>query len=815
MPEDASSPCFPHGLEAALCAHVEAAYYTASRSWTSQPAHPLDANPSRTEVLGNPRAWLTICLQSQHKPNISKVIAFLFGDEAIDAVEAVMRVAVGPAPTEGPDDKAAVPPPTAKVSLQLVFRQCCSNYATHGRVARGIVHAITRRLSLHNAARTKAILSLLDEPRRSKLVFLEPLRRLCALSAASGQPAAAAASEGAWHEALLQALELVSTSASPTCRFRPSVVSELLSEARHVAVDMGHVTNWGSTAAGGSSTTADGSTTADSSTTADGSTNSAQPLLNQVLPVHASLAHLLRTRLAPLLAAEDDAGATTTTPQYEWASAADYLPNPAVHWALLRTAEAARAQGENFKADQGAAALLAATRGDLGELACALGALLHGPVGSALLHGPVADGAVALAILQMLSPTGRRSVAMEDGDGRRGEHLHAGRRCVALEDEGAVLGARVAIERLGAPGWRVALDAALGAGVVADGGGGGNPATLCVPLRTSFDARSDEAAALSHWWPAVRLWVRQPGHSRYSGVLEGLLRRAARLHAQGGWLDSGGPRKRRMPGIISGGGGGSSSHAALELRAPLLPLHDARRLVDACALYLPAVLPLLRPSDALALLHAYALATARTPAAPGESTGPPEMAEIAISKPPEIAEIAISKLVDAASSWRRPPQGGAEPKRPPLQAGCALALLPLWYGRSAVPGALSEPTLDYSFAPLATLDGAGADLALCSHSSYLLAALYLPPAAPVARATLLLELAEQWAAEARWSCDVGAVAAARVRRVAAALANVRAALDAEAEALLREAGATKVAERLRGVGVHLFGAPLMTHDREH
>jgi hypothetical protein len=155
---------------------------------------------------------------------------------------------------------------------------------------------------------------------------------------------------------------------------------------------------------------------------------------------------------------------------------------------------------------------------------------------------------------------------------------------------------------------------------------------------------SDEAAALSHWWPAVRLWVRQPGHSRYSGVLEGLLRRAARMHAQGGWLDSGGPRKRRMPGIISGGGGGSSSHAALELRAPLLPLHDARRLVDACALYLPAVLPLLRPSDALALLHAYALATARTPAALGESTGPPE-----------IAEIAISKLVDAASSWRRPP----------------------------------------------------------------------------------------------------------------------------------------------------------------
>ena len=460
--------------------------------------------------------------------------------------------------------------------------------------------------------------------------------------------------------------------------------------------------------------------------------------------------------------------------------------------ALLRTAEAARAQRENFKADQGAAALLAATRGDLGELACALGALLHGPVGSALLHGPVADGAVALSILRLLSPTGRRSVA-------------------ALVDEGA----RVAIERLGAPGWRVALDAALGAGVVADGGGGGNPATLCVPLRTSFDARSDEAAALSHWWPAVRLWVRQPGHSRYSGVLEGLLRRAARLHAQGGWLDSGGPRKRRMPGIISGGGGGSSSHAALELRAPLLPLHDARRLVDACALYLPAVLPLLRPSDALALLHAYALATARTPAAPGESTGPPEMAEIAISKPPEIAEIAISKLVEAASSWRRPPQGGEEPKRPPLQAGCALALLPLWYGRSAVPGALSEPTLDYSFAPLATLDGAGADLALCSHSSYLLAALYLPPAAPVARATLLLELAEQWAAEARWSCDVGAVAAARVRRVAAALANVRAALDAEVEGLLRESGATKVAERLRGVGVHLFGAPLMTHDREH
>ena len=99
MPEDASSPCFPHGLEAALCSHVEAAYYTASRSWTSQPAHPLDANPNRTEVLGNPRAWLTICLQSQHKPNISKVIAFLFGDEAIDAVEAVMLVAVGPAPT--------------------------------------------------------------------------------------------------------------------------------------------------------------------------------------------------------------------------------------------------------------------------------------------------------------------------------------------------------------------------------------------------------------------------------------------------------------------------------------------------------------------------------------------------------------------------------------------------------------------------------------------------------------------------------------------------------------------------------------------
>jgi hypothetical protein len=248
-----------------------------------------------------------------------------------------------------------------------------------------------------------------------------------------------------------------------------------------------------------------------------------------------------------------------------------------------------------------------------------------------------------------------------------------------------------------------------------------------------------------------------------------------------------------MPGIISGGGGGSSSHAALELRAPLLPLHDARRLVDACALYLPAVLPLLRPSDALALLHAYALATARTPAAPGESTGPPE-----------IAEIALSKLVEATSSWRRPPQGGAEPKRPPLQAGCALALLPLWYGRSAVPGALSEPTLDHSFAPLATLDGAGADLALCSHSSYLLAALYLPPAAPVARATLLLELAEQWAAEARWSCDVGAVAAARVRRVAAALANVRAALDAEVEGLLRESGATKVSERLRGVGVHLF-----------
>jgi hypothetical protein len=266
--------------------------------------------------------------------------------------------------------------------------------------------------------------------------------------------------------------------------------------------------------------------------------------------------------------------------------------------------------------------------------------------------------------------------------------------------------------------------------------------------------------------------------------------------------------------IISGGGGGSSSHAALELRAPLLPLHDARSLVDACALYLPAVLPLLRPSDALALLHAYALATARIPAAPGESTGPPEMAEIAISKPPEIAEIAISKLVEAASSWRRPPQGGEEPKRPPLQAGCALALLPLWYGSSAVPGALSEPTLDYSFAPLATLDGAGADLALCSHSSYLLAALYLPPAAPVARATLLLELAEQWAAEARWSCDVGAVAAARVRRVAAALANVRAALDAEVEGLLRESGATKVAERLRGVGVHLFGAPLMTHDQK-
>jgi hypothetical protein len=74
----------------------------------------------------------------------------------------------------------------------------------------------------------------------------------------------------------------------------------------------------------------------------------------------------------------------------------------------------------------------------------------------------------------------------------------------------------------------------------------------------------------------------------------------------------------------------------------------------------------------------------------------------------------------------------------------------------------------------------------------------------VARATLLLELAEQWAAEARWSCDVGAVAAARVRRVAAALANVRAALDAEVEGLLRESGATKVSERLRGVGVHLF-----------
>ena len=763
---DVSPPSFPHGLEAALSAHVEA-YYTASRSWTSLPAHPLDAYPSRTEVLGHPRAWLTICLQSQHKPNISKVIAFLFGDEAIDAVEAVMRVAVGPAPTEGPDDKAAVPPPTAKVSMQLVFRQCCSNYATHGRVARGIVHAITRRLSLHNATRAKAVLSLLDEPRRSKLVFLEPLRRLCALLAASGKPAAAAASEGAWHEVLLQALELVSTSASPTCRFRPSVVSELLSEARHVAVDMGHVANQGSTAAAGSST-------------ADGSTNSTQPLLDQVLPVHASLAHLLRTRLAPLLAAEDDNGAPTTTPRYEWASVADYLPNPAVHWALLRTAEAARVQRENFKADPGAVDLLAATRGDLGELTCALGALLHGPVGCAQLHGPVADGAVALAILRLLSPTGRRSAA-------------------ALEDEGA----RVAIERLGAPGWRVALDAALGAGLVADGDGGGNPATLCVPLRTSFDARSDEVAALAHWWPAVRLWVRQPGyahshsqpgHTRYSSALEGLLRRAARVHAQGGWLASGGSRKRRMPDISSGGGGGgsssSSSYAALELRAPLLPLHDARRLVDACALYLPAVLPLLRPSDALALLHAYALATARTPAAPGESTAAPE--------------IAISKLVEAASAWRRPPQGGEEHKRPPLQAGCALALLPLWYGSSAVPGALSEPTLAGSCAPLAALDGGGADLALCSHSSCLLAALYLPPTAPVARATLLLELAEQWAAEARWSCDVGAVAAARVRRVAAALDNVRAALDAEAEGLLREAGATKVTERLRGVGVHLF-----------
>ena len=787
----ATTLAWPQELEDALERQPDTAYITASRAWNHLPSHPLEGNVKSPSQ--HPRAWLALCLQAPAKhTNVAKVFNVLCSSGDARELFPTLRAAI-----DHPQDPAASPSAltsgnvqTMPGNLKLLLRCCAKKAAeseTARRLAKCIVCALSRHLSLDQASKSEAVLKLLrfgltvdsGSGTRSGLLLLEPLRRLCVLMAGRDAEFGAvvhgdSGSHRTWPAALVQCAALVAdaqTSAREYCPLQASAVHELLSESRCYrgggGLDDGHAP------------------------------------CEEVgaRPIHSGLASWLRSVLAKHLRPPGE-GSGSDPGRYDWAPPGEYLASAASYYALRRAAHSAVgacagvADGgvEPCGADHEAAqALLTSTHGESGELLCACVALLGGRrergEGGAAADAALASSVRLLGLVLGSEGWGGDSGGRGGGAGEGGSSTHHGRIAPA--------GGSTSASGLASPTkteWAACLDAHVlllcchgGATAAAAGRGAIGLATqpaAASALHHPFPSAQLELLAARHWWPSIVAMLRRRD-SGYAPACDAWLRRAAqvrlrlaaamptrapstapsfarrkrprpaaRVHADG---RPGKSRDGVPPGIDDGRSEGllaarlQAAHRASSLQ---LPLSVARRALRSSHLYLPALLPLLSATDALTLLHGLAASKAV----------------------PQTAS-----LVAAASD--------AVPSTPVLSLA-ALSLLHLWYGEPWV-GSFRLPPDDP--APCEALELWGADLALCSHSPRLLEAFYLPrppqaqdvPAAELVqaaasaaaeRALLLQAMSHAWLERAR-QVEIGAGAAERRAALARLLGRLPSALE--------------------------------------
>ena len=724
-------------LEHALASSPATAFPNASRSWTHLPASPLDTSPDRSVILAYPRAWLTISLQVS-KPAAGGVLKVLISGGILDACLPVLRTALEPA-----SDGQPVPPPCLKVNVGLLLKYCVqqSGDGAHTRVARCIVCALTRRLSLDTARNAPVVKLVADglgaAKKRGGLVFLEPLRRLCLLAAARRAHAAPPAAD-VGPNALLQWIELIASAdtTAPDFRRLPSTIfDDLLPSAfaQRVPTDGPH------------------------------------------------LPSALRTRLAPLLTADGDTGGG----RYPWAPAPDaYLLSPPVHGALTRALHGSGALPPTAFIEHARDDVLRAASDDAGELLCACVALVHEalePAGS----GAGASGAGGSEAGGSGASGGQAAGGRLDARGHAVDAMNTDQRCDAADERAAAADERAAAadERAAAADeraaaatqllvavlaagalpratWRIALDELLRLSLererlLIDGGGIHPHALATERVRGSrllwevLPSEAAEAAAITHWWPAVCSELRQ--RRAHSPCLDALLRRAGRLVCAGMELHATArPTKRK------------------HLEPLAIRLEDAHALVDTSLLYLPACLPLLRgENEALTLVQSLALSS------------------INVNGASDPIPTNVTAALHAASTG-----GGAPPR-----AQCGLALLPLWYAPSERLDVFSAAAVRQS------LDVSAADLLISASSTELLRALYLPRADAASHATrleraeLLHSLCTEWME--RGACEIGPEASMRIDMIGS-LADTP--LPCALEAAIAEAEGNEEAEVCAALG---------------
>ena len=543
-----SSPTWPDGLEHALAASPSTAFPSASRSWANLPSSPLDA-PDRASVSAFPRAFLTISLQTS-KPNVGSVLKDLIASSALlDACLPVLRAALEPAA-----DGQPVPPPSRQTNVGLLLRYCVqqSGDGAHERVARCIICALSRRLSL-NPSLSAPVLKILGDglgaKKRSGLVCLEPLRRLCLLAAARGQHAAPLSTSEP--DALFRCIELVASADTAAPEYRPlppGVLAELVPSAlgKHAASDP------------------------------------------------AALPSVLQSKLAPLLtAAESPRGGG-----YPWAAPPDtYLVSATMHGAIERAIGTSSPLAAFGSADPACDDLIRAAGDDPGELLCACVALIL-----AALTPPARGEGRVDAVRAVTS-----AVFQEGLNQGRGDGADAIIGAAALTDERAATAARLlgallvapALHTLHAAAWRVCLDELLRLSLAAEmthtGAEGSARSSDHVHvfvsrlLKDPLLSDAAEASAIAHWWPTVRAELQR--RAAHSPALEALVRRAGRLVCSAmelAALPRPAKRKRATPLALT--------------------YDEALALTGVSAYYLPACLPLLRDEQqAQALVRALAL----------------------------------------------------------------------------------------------------------------------------------------------------------------------------------------------------------------
>ena len=859
-------PWPPAELEAELARAPRATYLQrVPSSWSPQTGQPLERPYDRGAVLASPLSWCALALQSQSVA-VSRVLKELCASSRIGCCVGVVRAAIEGQAAHGlasDTDISPVPPPTVAKNVRLLLRCCVRQCAQDDggpslEAARCIVCALSGRLSL-GGGRAASVLAILREglaldvgaaARRSGLVFFEPVRRLCLLTAARDAELGGALDGLAtsrpeaceWPEPLLQCLDIMAAADTGAQEFRPlppSVVEEILCPTRcyhgcKLAATAAHASDCRGGGEGGEPRDgAHGRAGAGGVRDDDGRWHGA---------VHSGLHALLSARLAPLLSAAPDgalpppcehtavaggvaAAKATGASRYPWAPAEEYLLCPPVVGAMRTAAErwelslapasplskldgaagdvggavrdsargAARlaahlvalaappgaAQETAQEAAQEAASLqsaywlIKATDGDGGEVACAAVALVCAarnsvdwlssaalPTDAAARSGPSSDRVPALGTAAS-APL-------------RGEAASALLRAVlgSLQP-----GARDPI--LSWVAWRACAEAVHAACWH-------DPfAPALWPLvRRPLAATELEATVLCEMWPRLERAVRSPP-AAYSPVMDAVLRRAAGLRAQA-FHPSGAAEGVATGAMVAGGvaasgggvgrgvavwGGSATGGAPTRKRARVadgscnvhgamaLSLSDARTLLRVSAYYLPAVLPLLAPDDALALLHAAACSTLRMARRASATTDGHAEATTDLT----------AQLMAAMCSADK------------AMTGFAVVLIGLWYG--------SQPPTHTTRADTHAdaLSAAGADLTLCASSSATLQRLYLPQGVPPSeladRATVLLGLLRAWLAHAA-SCEVGRMAATRASRLETVLrSHLREALAARVEAI--------------------------------